>query len=492
MQAMDRFSLVLVLPLLSMIVLYDAGCANVPVPYNSHLNNEHRRPDVVFEQYDSFKSMQHLYSNRPLHKRQTDGSIDGNVTVLNNHHIYYTSKFFQPGDSADRIWFELSDITFSGSASGVSSGSGYINSESGSGSGSGSGSEIGYELDSGTFVKELGENTTEILTDAHRVYQIWQLKFRFPYYGHLLNAVGVTTGGFLYTGTIFHQQIHLSQYISPLMADFNPSLTASGRVLVYSTEERFTVQWDQVLNHHRESDGPFTFQVSIFPSGKIYFAYRYLPLLWNELNNDDHPVEIGLADSFYFEVAREFVILVEYSRISARNLLSDENTDLSFSAFEMDPVPNCVTANTCDSCMAITSLGVFNCSWCETAEQKCSDGVDRFAQKWFDNGCLTNAVSTCPLPTVSPSETSTTPSASIGPNPLSVGSVVGIVLGGVLLAIAIATGCFGILAFYAVRHPKSKIGTFMIENCPKTCKTANQSYEMVGKLEFSDPVSSSK
>ena len=41
--------------------------------------------------------------------------------------------------------------------------------------------------------------------------------------------------GFIYVGTYFHRFIHLTQYIAPLQADFNPGLNESATVLVYST-----------------------------------------------------------------------------------------------------------------------------------------------------------------------------------------------------------------------------------------------------------------
>ena len=61
------------------------------------------------------------------------------------------------------------------------------------------------------------------------------------------------------------------------------------------------------LNQENENDGPSHFKCPYFSNGKIHFAYRKLPLLWNELNNDDHPVEVGIADAFYLEVPRESV-----------------------------------------------------------------------------------------------------------------------------------------------------------------------------------------
>jgi hypothetical protein len=105
-------------------------------------------------------------------------------------------------------------------------------------------------------------------------FQVWPLQFSFPFYGHLIDSVAITTGGFLYVGGILHDQIHLTQYIAPLQANFNPSLNDTARILVYDTESRFTVQWNQVYNHDHVEDGPFSFQVSLFPNGSIYFVYR--------------------------------------------------------------------------------------------------------------------------------------------------------------------------------------------------------------------------
>ena len=43
--------------------------------------------------------------------------------------------------------------------------------------------------------------------------------------------------GFIYVGTYLHQFIHLTQYIAPLQADFNPGLNDTASVLIYSTGE---------------------------------------------------------------------------------------------------------------------------------------------------------------------------------------------------------------------------------------------------------------
>ena len=43
--------------------------------------------------------------------------------------------------------------------------------------------------------------------------------------------------GFIYVGTYLHRFLHLTQYIAPLQADFNPGLNDTATVLVYSTGE---------------------------------------------------------------------------------------------------------------------------------------------------------------------------------------------------------------------------------------------------------------
>ena len=43
--------------------------------------------------------------------------------------------------------------------------------------------------------------------------------------------------GFIYVGTFLHQFIHLTQYIAPLQADFNPGLNETATVLIYNAGE---------------------------------------------------------------------------------------------------------------------------------------------------------------------------------------------------------------------------------------------------------------
>ena len=40
------------------------------------------------------------------------------------------------------------------------------------------------------------------------------------------------------------------------------------------TAENFTIQWDKVHNNAHIENGTFTFQLTLFRSGHIHFAYR--------------------------------------------------------------------------------------------------------------------------------------------------------------------------------------------------------------------------
>lgn len=55
--------------------------------------------------------------------------------------------------------------------------------------------------------------------------QTVKLSFDFPFYGHLVRNVTIATGGFLYTGEYVHSWLAATQYIAPLMANFDTSIS---------------------------------------------------------------------------------------------------------------------------------------------------------------------------------------------------------------------------------------------------------------------------
>uniref|UniRef100_G1N0Z1 Plexin domain containing 1 n=1 Tax=Meleagris gallopavo TaxID=9103 RepID=G1N0Z1_MELGA len=69
-----------------------------------------------------------------------------------------------------------------------------------------------------------------ILSNTHRQASRIVLSFDFPFYGHLLRQVTIATGGFIFMGDVIHRMLTATQYIAPLMANFNPSYSRNSTV----------------------------------------------------------------------------------------------------------------------------------------------------------------------------------------------------------------------------------------------------------------------
>lgn len=101
-------------------------------------------------------------------------------------------------------------------------------------------------------------------------------------------------------GEITHRMLTATQYVAPLMANFDPSFSKNstvrysdngkqellgevGRVgapaflslcFLLCSGNLFVVQWDKVRLKDREAEGPFTFQAALHRNGVIVFNYR--------------------------------------------------------------------------------------------------------------------------------------------------------------------------------------------------------------------------
>lgn len=81
------------------------------------------------------------------------------------------------------------------------------------------------------------------------------MTFDFPFYGHPVRNVTVASGGFIYTGDYVHSWLAATQYIAPLMANFDTGLLNdsyvrfedTGRRLYY-TDTTFLIRLH--LNHN--------------------------------------------------------------------------------------------------------------------------------------------------------------------------------------------------------------------------------------------------
>ncbi|XP_053425407.1 plexin domain-containing protein 1 isoform X2 [Nycticebus coucang] len=343
-----------------------------------------------------------------------------------------------------------------------------------------------------------------ILSNTHRQASRVVLSFDFPFYGHPLRQITIATGGFIFMGDVIHRMLTATQYVAPLMANFNPGYSDNSTVAYFDNGTVFVVQWDHVYLQGREDRGSFTFQAALHHDGRIVFGYKEIPMSVLEISSSQHPVKAGLSDAFMIlnpspdvpESRRRTIF--EYHRVEL-----DPSKITSMSAVEFTALPTCLQHQSCDACMS--SDLTFNCSWCHVL-QRCSSGFDRYRQEWLAYGCAQEIegktcedfqdedhYSASPDSSLSPFDedltTTTTPSSliidsltteddtkldpyaegdglqnNLSPSakgaPMHLGTIVGIVLAVLLVAAIILAG------IYISGHPTSNAALFFIERRP--------------------------
>uniref|UniRef100_A0A3Q3XQJ3 Uncharacterized protein n=1 Tax=Mola mola TaxID=94237 RepID=A0A3Q3XQJ3_MOLML len=203
-----------------------------------------------------------------------------------------------------------------------------------------------------------------ILSNTYKQAARVALSFDFPFYGHYLRQITIATGGFIFTGDITHRMLTATQYIAPLMANFDPSYSKDSTVQYLDDGEVFVVQWERVRLMGEESKGAFTFQAALYKTGDITFSYR----------------EVGrpsVSSPVYPHVRRQTIY--EYHRVEI-----DTTKITSNSAVEFTALPTCLRHDSCELCLSSNQTS--GCSWCNVL-QRCSDGVDRHRQEWLDYAC---------------------------------------------------------------------------------------------------------
>ncbi|ETE73954.1 Plexin domain-containing protein 1, partial [Ophiophagus hannah] len=264
-----------------------------------------------------------------------DTLTDNETQIVEDNHSYYLSRIYGPEEMrAKELWVEVAEANRS-------------------------------------QVKIHG-----ILSNTHRQASRVILSFDFPFYGHYLRQVTIATGGFIFMGDVIHRMLTATQYIAPLMANFNPGYSRNSTVKYFDNGTMFVVQWDQVYLEGKEDKGCFIFQAALYNSGRIVFGYKEIPMSVLEISSTQHPVKAGLSDAFMIlnSSPGEFGRLVEL----------DTNKITSASAVEFLPLPTCLQLHNCEACM--TSGLNFNCSWCHVL-QRCSNGLDRYREEWLEYGC---------------------------------------------------------------------------------------------------------
>ena len=114
----------------------------------------------------------------------------------------------------------------------------------------------------------------------------------------------LATGGFLYTGEYVHSWLAATQYIAPLMANFDTSQAEKATVKYADNGTTLVVEWGNVYLQGREEvqkEGPFTFQAILHQTGDIVFAYKTIPVNIINIEDAEHPVKVGLSDAYIIE-----------------------------------------------------------------------------------------------------------------------------------------------------------------------------------------------
>ncbi|XP_029013832.1 plexin domain-containing protein 1-like [Betta splendens] len=224
-----------------------------------------------------------------------------------------------------------------------------------------------------------------ILSNSYKQAVNVALSFDFPFYGHYLKQISIATGGFIFTGDSTHRMLTATQYIAPLMANFDPSYSRESTVQYLDNGELFVVQWERVRLFGKESAGAFTFQAALYKTGTITFSYRDVPLSLDVISSAQHPVKAGLSDAFIVTAPSskspdaQRRTIYEYDRVEINT-----SKIINYSAVEFTPLPTCLKHDSCELCLSSNQTS--GCSWCNVL-QRCSDGMDRHRQEWLDYGC---------------------------------------------------------------------------------------------------------
>merc|ERR1711936_176316 len=243
-----------------------------------------------------------------------------------------------------------------------------------------------------------------MLSQSYRRAATINLSFKFPFYGHLVENITIATGGFLYTGDYVHSWLAATQYIAPLMANFDTSNNNNAKIRYLDDGQRLVVEWKDVYLQERETEGPFTFQVILHETGNIWFAYHTIPLEIVSIQDEEHPVKVGLSDAYIIDRTVYFArrkTIYEYHRLNMKNQEIKNETAIIFEALH-----TCNTNKDCETCLSdhhnleMKNSQTLDCRWCPELG-RCSDGTDRNRQDWLKKKCDSHNISRaemCPVP----------------------------------------------------------------------------------------------
>ncbi|XP_041479167.1 plexin domain-containing protein 2-like isoform X2 [Lytechinus variegatus] len=282
----------------------------------------------------------------------------------------------------------------------------------------------------------------DALSDSHLTAGEVRLPFQFPFYGHNITKIYIATGGFLSLSTFFHQYLSATQYIAPLMGNFDPSLNASSRIKYGYNDTAFTVEWDDLHVQHKAAVGRFTFQTTLISDGRILFAYKKIPEDVNNIGGGNgHKVTVGLSDGYYIdEPLYPGSHLVRRTIYHYHNILLNKTLVMTNATFILQPLKTCNLYTNCSGCLSIREEIRFDCGWCGKIK-RCSSGLDRHRQDWIEADCSEEAQEEC-----------------YNQNFLAQAAIV-IVIVIVVVIVFFLMGCL----IYAYRNPSSRSGQQLVQ-----------------------------
>ncbi|RZF45769.1 hypothetical protein LSTR_LSTR012941 [Laodelphax striatellus] len=314
----------------------------------------------------------------------------------------------------------------------------------------------------------------ELLSQSHRRAATVKLSFDFPFYGHMVRNVTIATGGFVYTGDQIHVWLAATQYIAPLMANFDTRMSKDSFVKYVDNGSAFTVLWENVILKDSPDFGKFSFQMTLHKNGDIVFVYKDVPTSVEQIKDDQHPVKVGLADAYIID---KNIFFVKRKTIYEYHHVHFNKEDIkNWTVIYLSALPTCLDLKDCDSCLqannnqeirgASKEYDIRKCNWCP-AVNRCSTGLDRFRQQWLDSECDKTPSISCDNPPPPPfahhAEIDAMTVQHIAAEPHSKKSVA-IGLSGIMSVMLLVFGLAAIGCFvaYAYANPHSTSGQLLI------------------------------
>ncbi|KAK3108195.1 hypothetical protein FSP39_002932 [Pinctada imbricata] len=261
-----------------------------------------------------------------------------------------------------------------------------------------------------------------------------------------------------------HQWLTATQYIAPLMANFDTRLGNDSDIIYKDFTDSFVIEWRNIFLQDQNHTNPFYFQTVLHKNGTIVFSYKVVPLKVLEIEAGNHPVKVGLSDAFYIDSVVSGVqrrTIYEYHRVEINSTLITENTVVI-----LEPLTTCNIAKDCETC--VTQDDEFNCKWCGKLK-RCSDGIDWKRQEWRNSGCENlSGSANCSILNAQ--------NQRRGKGSSNGGAVAAVIVV-IILLLALICGIGGWF-YYAYSHPQSASGQWLIEHRPSQMK------QKVAKMKF--------